>query len=49
MAPAMLDPCDLCPHFPQGHDIPPFPTVCQSCYWFRFWELELPPQAPKRS
>ncbi len=45
MAPAMLDPCDLCPLFPLGHDVPPVPPVCQSCYWFHFWDLVFPPQA----
>lgn len=45
MGSVMLDPCDLCPLFPQGHDVLPFPAACQSCYWLRFWELELPPQA----
>ena len=43
MAPAMLDPCDLCPLFPPGHDVPPVPPACQSCYWFHFWDLVFPP------
>ena len=44
----MYDPCDRCCHFPMGHDVPPFPTVCLSCFWLHFWDLELPPQAPEQ-
>ena len=44
----MRDPCERCCHFPIGHDVPPVPAVCQSCYWLRLWEPELPPQAPER-
>ncbi len=45
MGPGKLDPCDLCPLFPPGHDVAPVPPVCQSCYWFHFWDLVFPPQA----
>lgn len=35
MGPVTLDPCDLCPLFPQGHDVPPFPPSCLDCSIFR--------------
>ena len=41
----MQDPCERCSHFPAGHDVPPVPPVCRSCYWLHFWDLVLPPQA----
>ena len=31
MGSAMLDPCDRCSFFPQGHDVPPVPPSCLEC------------------
>ena len=31
MGPGKLDPCDLCPLFPPGHDVPPVPPSCLEC------------------
>ena len=35
MGSGKLDPCDLCPLFPQGHDVPPFPPSCLECSFLR--------------
>lgn len=41
MGPAMLDPCDLCPLFPQGHDVSPFPPSCLECPFLHVnWALQ---------
>ncbi len=34
MVPGKLDPCDLCPLFPQGHDASPVPPSCLECPYF---------------
>lgn len=34
MGPSSFDPCDRCPFFPQGHDVPPFPPSCLECSCF---------------
>lgn len=43
----MHDPCDLCPLFPPGHDVPPVPPPCVTCQFLK-GELASPSQAADR-